>query len=169
MTPQQMAIAAELGTATEDDAVRTVAENTQTGLDRSTPSRRASSAGSFAPTQGPRPHTLVLTGELDRASAHALEAEIDRLCEEGVTSITLDLRELTYIDAIGVAVIAFRCGLCERRGCDVTLIPGSLLIQNAFERAGIVGMLPFKKGDVSARRLRACPPTALEPLSSGDW
>ena len=95
-------------------------------------------------------HTLVLTGELDRASAHALEAEIERLCEEGVTGITLDLRELTYIDSIGVAVIAFRCDLCKRRGYDFALIPGSPSIHRAFEQAGLSELLPFQEDDVAA-------------------
>ena len=95
-------------------------------------------------------HTLVLTGELDRASAHALEAEIERLCEEGVTGITLDLRELTYIDPIGVAVIAFRCGLCRRRGYDFSLIPGSRLVHRAFEQAGVTDLLAFREDDLTA-------------------
>jgi anti-anti-sigma factor len=89
-------------------------------------------------------HTLVLTGELDRRSAHTLEAEIERLCKEGVTGITLDLRELAYIDSIGVAVIAFRCGHCRKRGCEFALLPGPPSIQRAFARAGVSGSLPFQ-------------------------
>jgi anti-anti-sigma factor len=92
-------------------------------------------------------HTVVLTGELDHRSAHALEAEIERLCEEGVTGIRLDLRELVYIDSIGVAVIVFRCGHCARRGFEFTLIPGPPLVQSAFERAGVVDSLPFHGAD----------------------
>jgi anti-anti-sigma factor len=94
-------------------------------------------------------HTLIPTGELDRASAHTLEAEIERLCEEGVAGITLDLRGLTYIDSVGVAVIAFRCGLCQRRGCGFALIPGSRLVHRAFEHAGVTGLLPFQEDDVA--------------------
>ncbi|HMH46386.1 MAG TPA: STAS domain-containing protein, partial [Solirubrobacteraceae bacterium] len=75
-----------------------------------------------------RMHTLVLMGELDRCSAHTLEAEIERL--EGATSaITLDLSKLTHIDSTGVAVIAFRSGLCQRRGYGVALIRGPSFIQ----------------------------------------
>ena len=40
-------------------------------------------------------HTLILTGELTHGSAHTLEVEIERLFKEGVTGITLDLRQLT--------------------------------------------------------------------------
>jgi anti-anti-sigma factor len=96
-----------------------------------------------------RMHTLVLTGELDRRSAHTLEAEIEHLCEEGVTGITLDLRGLAYVDWIGVAVIAFRCSHCLSRGYEFALIPGSPSIQRAFEQAGVSDSLPFLNDDVA--------------------
>jgi anti-anti-sigma factor len=98
-------------------------------------------------------HTLILTGELTRRSVHALEAEIEDLCEKGVTGITLDLRQLTYIDSVGVAVISFRCGLCERQGHSFSLVPGSRFIQRAFEQAGVIDLLPFSDDEIAARRL----------------
>jgi anti-anti-sigma factor len=103
-------------------------------------------------------HTLILTGELTHRSAHLLEAEIERLCEQGVTDITLDLRQLTSIDSIGVAVISFRCSLCRRQGYGFTLIPGPRLIHRAFEQAGVIDLLPFQGDEVAARRLRAAIP-----------
>lgn len=90
-------------------------------------------------------HTLVLIGDLNRASAHTLEAEIERLCEAGTSGITLDLSKLTSIDSIGVAVIAFRSKLCQRRGYDFALIPGPRIIQRAFELAGLTDRLPFQE------------------------
>jgi anti-anti-sigma factor len=148
-------------------SVASVSSRSESGVAPSivTPTRSAvseplsqpdSGESGFVPASVPaRTHTLILTGELNRASAHALEAEIERLCEEGVTGITLDLRELSYIDSIGVAVIAFRCGLCERRGYDFAVIPGSRLIQRAFEQAGVINLLPFAESQVSASRLPA--------------
>jgi anti-anti-sigma factor len=101
-------------------------------------------ADALGPRKVPgRIHTLVLTGSLDRGSAHQLEAEIERLCEEGVAGITLDLRQLAHIEAIGVAVVAFRCRLCRRRGYEFALIRGSRAVQLAFERAGLGERLPF--------------------------
>jgi anti-anti-sigma factor len=100
-------------------------------------------------------HTLVLTGELTYHSAHTLEVEIERLFEEGVTSITLDLRQLTHIDPLGVAVIAFRCRLCQRQGHGCLLIPGPPFVQRAFAEAGIIDQMPFLEDEVAARRLRA--------------
>jgi anti-anti-sigma factor len=100
-------------------------------------------------------HRLILTGELTHGSAHTLEVEIERLFEEGATAITLDLRQLTHIDPIGVAVIAFRCGLCKRRGNSIVLVPGPRLIQRAFAEAGVIDQLPFQEDEIAARRLRA--------------
>jgi anti-anti-sigma factor len=101
-------------------------------------------------------HTLILTGELTHRSAHTLEVEIERLFEMGVTGITLDLRQLTFIDPIGVAVIVFRCRLCKRQGHGFVLIPGPRLVQRAFAEAGVVvDQLPFQEDEVAARRLRA--------------
>jgi anti-anti-sigma factor len=103
-----------------------------------------------------RVHTLIPTGELTHRSAHTLEVEIERLFEEGVTAITLDLRQLTYIDPIGVGVIVFRCRLCRRQGRSFALIPGPQFIQRAFEQAGVIDQLPFQEDELAAvRRLRA--------------
>ncbi len=91
-------------------------------------------------------HTLRLDGELSHRTAHALEVEIERLCEQGVTDITIDLRGLMGIDPVGVAVIAFRWGLCERRGYGFRLIEGSAGVQREFARAGVLDLLPFCDG-----------------------
>ncbi len=91
-----------------------------------------------------RLHTLVVTGELTHGSVHALETEIERCCAEGVTGITLDLRQLEHIDPIGVAVVAFRARLCERRGYDFSLIPGRPPVHRIFEDAGVSESLPFR-------------------------
>jgi anti-anti-sigma factor len=88
-------------------------------------------------------HTLVLVGELDRTSTAMLEAALEGLCEREVAQIALDLRQLTRIDAIGVAVIAFRCGWCERHGVALTLIAGPPHVQRAFAHARMLERLPF--------------------------
>jgi len=107
-------------------------------------------------------HTLILTGELTHRSAHALEVEIERLCEEGVTDITLDLRDLETIDPVGVAVIAFRSTLCEKRGYGFRLLRGSRGVQRAFEQAGVTEILPFQDDDDIAARLGAIAQRSLD-------
>jgi anti-anti-sigma factor len=175
MERHRTASAVGVGTRSEGRVLKSVADPTTTAFNskaRTQADTRAELASSgrsvLLASVGAREHTLILTGELDRASAPMLEAAIERVCAEGVTAITLDLRELTYIDRTGVAVIAFRCGLCKRRGYDLSLIPGSRFIQRAFERAGVTDVLPFDGDEVTAARLPAIDSaTALAPVGSG--
>jgi anti-anti-sigma factor len=92
----------------------------------------------------------MLIGELDRFSAHTLEAEIEDLCAAGTNTITLDLSKLTHIDATGVAVIAFRSRLLERRGYGFALIRGPWFVQREFELAGLADRLPFEGEETDA-------------------
>ena len=170
MKPDQIAMAAGVGRRIEPGAVATVADHTQAVFNDSERYQPASSNLSLVPPPAStRLHTLILTGELDGSSAQDLEAEIDRLCDEGVAGITLDLRELTYIDSTGVAVVAFRCGLCRRRGHEFTLIRGSRHIHRAFEQAGVAGLLPFQEDDqATAPRLELTPAGRSPAIASGD-
>jgi hypothetical protein len=54
----------------------------------------------------PWSHTLILTGRLDEDSAHELEDEIECLREEGVSSLTLDLRRLDAVHESAMEIIA---------------------------------------------------------------
>ncbi len=100
-------------------------------------------------------HRLVLDGELTYTTASTLEVEIEGLCEQGVTDITLDLRPLKRVDPVGVAVVAFRAGLCAKRGYGFALIRGSREIQRAFELAGVAEALPFQDDELADGRLSA--------------
>ncbi len=51
-------------------------------------------------------HTLILRGRLDEGSAPELEDEVECLREEGVSSLTLDLRQLESVDEPAMEVIA---------------------------------------------------------------
>ena len=86
-------------------------------------------------------HKLILTGKLDHRSAPELEEEIECLCEEGVTTFTLDLRQLDAIDSTGVTAIVRRGAVCKMRGRDFAVIPGSRVISRALAEAGATDLL----------------------------
>ena len=97
-------------------------------------------------------HKLILTGKLDHRSAPELDEEIECLCQEGVTILTLDLRRLDAIDSTGVAAIAFRGAVCKRLGSDFAVIPGSHVVRRALAEAGATDLLtPDPKESVVRR------------------
>jgi anti-anti-sigma factor len=150
------ASAVSLGIRNDDSAIASAGRHRPATLNNSAHTQAAPGERPFALTSvSAWTHTLVLTGELNQRSAATLEAEMDRLCEQGVTGITLDLRELRYIDSAAVAAISFRCGLSQRRGYDFALIPGPATIHGAFERAGVADVLPFQESELDVPRSSA--------------
>lgn len=88
-------------------------------------------------------YRLLLTGELDIASVPSLEASVSRLCVDGTRAITLDLSRLLFIDSTGLAAIVFAGKLCDKHGCQFSLVPGSSAVQRLFELTGLIDVLPF--------------------------
>jgi anti-anti-sigma factor len=86
-------------------------------------------------------HKLILMGRLDHRSAPDLEEEIECLCQEGVTTLTLDLRQLSAIDSAGANAIAFRGAAYRRHGRDFAVIAGSQFVGRALSEAGATDLL----------------------------
>lgn len=92
-------------------------------------------------------HKLILTGSLDRRTVVELEDEIECLCEEGVTTLVLDLRQLDAIDSVGARTIAFHGAAYRRRGRALTVVPGSPGVYRALVEAGAENLLAGDLGD----------------------
>jgi anti-anti-sigma factor len=88
-------------------------------------------------------HTLVLSGELDMTAAAALQALVVS-CVQSRPRLTLDLRQLTFIDSSGIHLILFAQQLCQDKGAELVLIPGPRQVQHVFEVAALVDRLPFR-------------------------
>ncbi|HEY2200607.1 MAG TPA: STAS domain-containing protein [Solirubrobacteraceae bacterium] len=149
-----------LSLAASDRHAHDQGEETETVVDRT---RTAAVDGKLSGHVGARPrlqlahgrtwrHTLILTGKLDLQSASELEEEIECLCQEGVATLTLDLRQLSAIDFTGARTIAFRSALCKRRGHDFAVISGPGLIGRTLVEAGATDTLTREPaGDRSHR------------------
>lgn len=92
-------------------------------------------------------HVLKLRGELDLASASALERAIVRVCESRPRAVTLDLSGLTFIDSTGLHAIVSAAQRCERLACEFRLIPGPRA-ERLFEISGLQGYFRLEGADV---------------------
>jgi anti-anti-sigma factor len=90
-------------------------------------------------------YTLILTGELDLASAPAIAQIVPELCASGATEIVLDLRQLAFMDSTGLRTILSSKTTCERHLCEFSLIPGPRAVQRVFELTGLAEKLPFRE------------------------
>jgi anti-anti-sigma factor len=137
----------------QDDTAEAVADRTRSGEDETSLSEAAHPQPRLTLASAPIwRHKLILTGKLDHRSAPELEEEIECLCQEGVTILTLDLRQLDAIDPTGVTAIASRGGACKRRGHDFAVIPGSHVIRRALVEAGAANLLTRDPDESVARR-----------------
>jgi anti-anti-sigma factor len=95
-----------------------------------------------------REHKLVLTGELDMASAPYLAAAVARIDMSRNMFLLLDLRKLAFIDASGIRAILVTQDLCAERGCTFLIVPEMQeQVQRLFEICGLLDDLPFRNDE----------------------
>jgi anti-sigma B factor antagonist len=80
-------------------------------------------------------------GELDMGSAPQLRAFVDRLWEEGVDEVFLDLSRLTFIDSRGLGLLVELQRGAETRARDLRMGGASPAISRLFEISGVVHIL----------------------------
>ncbi len=108
-------------------------------------------------------HRLIVTGTLDHRSAAELDDEIECLCQEGVTVLTLDLRQLDAIDPAGARVIAIRGALCTGRGNDFAVTAESPVVRRALTEAGAADLLTPDSSEGVVRRFPSRPANGSYP------
>jgi anti-sigma B factor antagonist len=90
---------------------------------------------------------LVVTGEMDLATAPALEGAVIRLCREGAKQLVLDLSQLEFIDASGLHAVSFARETCRQFGCEFCIVPGRKELHRLFKLSGLDQRLPFRPPD----------------------
>jgi anti-anti-sigma factor len=88
-------------------------------------------------------HTLVLAGELDMATTAELEPMIVA-CAESAGGLTLDLRQLSFMDSTGLKLVLFAQQVCQANRAEFALIPGPRQVQRVFELTSLMDRLPFQ-------------------------
>ncbi len=92
-------------------------------------------------------HLLVVTGELDIATAPGLEATVSSLCQAGARRIAIDFSELTFIDSAGVRAILVATDLCADNRSGLELVRSRhLAARRVFELSGLSDqILPWRE------------------------
>jgi len=87
---------------------------------------------------------VTLRGELDLPATAELEPELDRLGEEpGVDVVTLDLRELEFLDSSALRLVVVAARRFEEGGRRLVLGRGGQSVQRVFEITRMTERLEF--------------------------
>jgi anti-sigma B factor antagonist len=93
----------------------------------------------------PGRHTLVLSGELDEASATELQPLVVRICSERARDLVLDITRLSLIDSTGVRAILSAQSVCREHRVGFMLTPAKGAVQRVLELTGLTEALPFSE------------------------
>jgi anti-sigma B factor antagonist len=80
---------------------------------------------------------VVPTGELDLATAPALEEALQRAFDGGSGRVVLDLRELEFIDSSGLRTLLTARRQAEVASAQFSLVAGHRSLERTLEIAGV--------------------------------
>jgi anti-anti-sigma factor len=106
--------------------------------------------------------TLLLTGELDMATAPELEQRAQSVCSEHASQLVLDLTQLDFVDSAGLNALLRVRAICEDNRCEFLLTPGTRPVQRLFEVTRVIDRLPFRGHGKRARGTSGQPDVSPE-------
>jgi len=90
--------------------------------------------------------TLVeVSGELDLASAPALQAALAEIEYSSIQRLLLDLSDLSFIDASGLRAVVGLHATCREHVVALTIMRGPRSVQRVFELTQTDLLLPFER------------------------
>jgi anti-anti-sigma factor len=100
-------------------------------------------------------HTLVsLRGELDIAAEGELAAGLGLVLGPPTRLLTVDLRELSFLDSTGLRALLQLRTSCEAHDCRLRLIPGGPTVRRAFDVSGLTAHFTIVDPAEAAGELR---------------
>lgn len=88
-----------------------------------------------------RAEVITVRGELDLASAPALEKELERASELGPELLLLDLSELDFMDSTGLSILVKAHQQATDAGREFALVRGPQQVQRLLTLTGVADRL----------------------------
>jgi anti-sigma B factor antagonist len=87
--------------------------------------------------------TVRLTGELDLATRPEFDEALDEAVATGAPQITVDMRELAFIDSTGISTLLRAVDAGRHNGHVVQFLRKDGPVARTLKIAGVSGMLPL--------------------------
>jgi anti-anti-sigma factor len=101
-----------------------------------------------------------VSGEIDISNAPQLRACLSACLSDGCAHITLDMKDLTFLDASGLSVLAYFAKLTASRGGHLILKSPLPLVHKVLDIGGLATLVDGKGPDAGADPLRPARPGA---------
>jgi len=88
-------------------------------------------------------HSIRLFGELDLATADAVEKELLRVEATDADPIIVDLSGLTFIDSTGARLLVYAAARSREHSDRLALLRGGAAVQRVFQLTALEDKLPF--------------------------
>jgi len=95
---------------------------------------------------------LMLAGEFDASCVLRFERLIRGATEDSMRSLVIDMREVTFIDSTGLALLLRAEAASRQDGFELRILRSdAAAVLSALEASGLERVLPFEDGDAPAR------------------
>jgi anti-anti-sigma factor len=91
---------------------------------------------------------LVLRGELDAASVPAANRALAELLESGSGRVTIDLRELDFMDSMGVKFLIDGRDAARERGVEIALAYKEGVVERVLIVSGVAALFDRQDGEL---------------------
>lgn len=88
---------------------------------------------------------VVLTGELDLASADVLERDVRKLRLAGCDRVVVDLRQVEFMDSTGLRLLISLRNTAKREGHRLMVVPGPRQVQRIFDLTATRGLFDWRE------------------------
>ena len=89
-------------------------------------------------------HTLVLSGELDIASAPMLEAAVAEVPDSGTSALMLDLSDVTFMDSSGLKAVLATYRRCQEHEREFAVAGASDSVRRVLDMTGVSRAIGFE-------------------------
>ena len=96
---------------------------------------------------------VAVSGELDIATVGVVQAALDELYAVGWKSVVFDLRELSFIDSMGLSLLLEAERTAQRSGAAFAIVDGLAGGRETARGGRARGVLPLRAGALSDARL----------------
>ena len=90
---------------------------------------------------------LKVSGEVDIQTSPVLDEQLQKVLDQGLSSIVVDLGEVTFLDSTGLSVLIAALKRCQGAGGDLRLVSPRPNVRRVLEITGLTETFHVGGGD----------------------